>query len=295
MVWAMIVASTAGCASLKGSVFPYEPKDIQAAKEQGDMALLKKVCDGEARVRYDSSKSEACTAIKRAEAVSGGTAKDGTKGGCDTLVKRYEETSQDWDTHKALAKQFVECKFYKQLFEMVVHWGNSNEGTRLLGELEDEGHPIEAEFVKYANEHKGAKFLAVKKVETKFALKAIGGWLTKKGHTGHCKLYGEVAQGASETARVWMMPYLKDSKCKEGVGVAVELLLSDSATHRRWACQTLAVVGTPKEIRKLKVLAQTDSYSQVREEQRNGRIWAVKEWPVREACKSAVGKIQLRH
>jgi hypothetical protein len=39
---------------------------------------------------------------------------------------------------------------------------------------------------------------------------------------------------------------------------------------------------------------QTDTYSEVREEKREGRIWGVKVFPVRDSCLAASGKMQLR-
>ena len=92
-----------------------------------------------------------------------------------------------------------------------------------------------------------------------------------------------------------MIPYLKAAGCKEGIPVMVSSLTSDTANHRKWACQALGKVGTRAELDKVKTLAETDTYNFVREEERNGRIWGVKVYPVREACLAAFGKIKLRN
>jgi hypothetical protein len=96
------------------------------------------------------------------------------------------------------------------------------------------------------------------------------------------------------TAKAWTMPYYRDAKCPEGATIASDALLSERADHRIWACDTLATIGTNANLARVKTLGETDGYSEIREERREGRIWAVKVYPVRERCTAAAGKIAMR-
>ncbi len=272
----------AGCA---GTLLPVERKEVDSAIRDRDTATLTAICQGDKRVRVDDDKRRACNHLK---------AQAATSGGCDTLVKRWEGAIVSEDTQRSFGEQFAACKQYTDLFERVVHWGREEEGARLLVHLEEKGLPVEAEFVRYAETHTGEAFMPLPAGRAKFALDNIGTWLIKKGHKQHCGTIAQAARGASMTAKAWTMPYFRAAKCVEGAPIAADALLSERADHRMWACDTLATIGTPANLGKVKVLGETDGYSEIREERREGRVWAVKVYPVRESCTAAAGKITLR-
>jgi len=88
---------------------------------------------------------------------------------------------------------------------------------------------------------------------------------------------------------------LKEAKCKEGIPVAVETMVDESPRRRAYSCEILGAIGDASVLDKVKTLAETDGHSTVKEEQRDGRIWATKVYPVRDACLEAYGKIKLRN
>jgi hypothetical protein len=89
-------------------------------------------------------------------------------------------------------------------------------------------------------------------------------------------------------------PYLEEAGCKEGVPIMVSLLLSDTPAQRWHGCRALGLVGDPSVIAKLDTLAEGDGHWELVEVERDGQIYQVKSWPVREVCKEAAAKIKLR-
>ncbi|GEM_PF-2564898 len=278
-----ILVTVAGCGGLK-NIMPVENRQIRAAIKNNDMALLQDVCDGKRRVRYDSDRSRACKHIKQQSA---------TKGTCDDAVARYKGAPKNQKLVESFAREFAKCGHFTEIFEMLAHYGNGRY-QRAIGMLAKEGVPMKKQWVKYMRTHKGRRFFAMGGATAHYGLQHIGNWLVAKGHTDLCKDYIAAATGASTVAQVWVMPYLKDAKCKGGAALVSGLLTADKANHRKWACQTLGVIGGKRAAKKMAVLASTDPYSVIREQRRGGRIWATKEFPVRAACKQAYGKIKLR-
>ena len=275
----------AGCGGMLANIMPLERKQIEDANKNGDLATLERACSGQARLRYSGDKRRACQYLKRHKS---------SKGTCDDVVARYKGTSKDWPLQQSFGREFAKCNKWTEMFEVVVHWGNRAEGAKLLAMLDSEGVKVEEAWVAYLDSHKGAAFFAMGGNTAKFALDNIGKWLLKKGAKGHCRSVVAAATGANEIARAWVLPYLKGAGCAEGAVVANSLLTSDRANHRMWACQTLGIIGGKNAAAKLEVLAASDPYNEVREERRGGRVWGVKVWPVRDACKAAAGKIKLR-
>jgi len=273
-----------GCTLLQ-AIKPVERDELLKADEEGNVEFLKSVCAGDKRVRYSDDKRKACNMVKRHEAANVD---------CSNVVEAYENTPKNSEEFVgSMATKLAECGEHTFIFEHVVHWGNNAEGARILAKLEKEGQPMEEKFVEYASSHKGKAFLPK---HTKFSLDYIGKWLIKKGSTGHCALIADAVKDGTELAKVWAFPYFKDAKCAaEGVPIAAEVLLSDSAQHRIWACATLGKLGDASVLGKVETLATTDAYSEIVEERTNsGSLVAVKVWPVRDACTAAAGKIKLR-
>lgn len=282
-----------GCSLVTGLIAPADTSSINSAVSRKDEAYLEKVCNGESMARSDSDKEYACNQLERLRGP--GKALAAT---CDDVVQKYDDASKDeYSFVASMADKMAECGHYAYLFEHVVHWGNNKEGAKLLGELEGKGKPVEAEFVKYLGSHKGPKFFAVeknRKNDVLYGMDHITKWLIDKGSTQHCAAIAESATGANIVARVSVMDYFKEAKCKEGIPLAVELLLEDLPGDRTLGCNILGAIGDASVLEKVKVVAETDGFSTVKEEERNGRVWATKVYPVRDACLAASGKIKLR-
>jgi hypothetical protein len=277
-----------------GTIFPVRSEQLHDAKARKDVAFLKKICDGDLRVQYDGMKHEACEAQKELEAVGGNASGDGAAGvpagkaDCSTVVERYNSARGDREFQIAMAKQFAACGKYTELFEVVAHWGD--DGKTLIA-IDDK--QLENEFDKYAASHAGPAFLNVE--HGKHAMRNIGDWLTKTKHLGHCDAVVKAATGAKEGVRVWTLPYLREANCTTGTPIAVGLLTSEYGLSRKWACHALGDIGDASVIPKLKILANTDGWSDMQEIRGNsGATYMTKVYPVREACTGAAGKLELR-
>lgn len=272
---------------------PADNSSINSASSRGDEAYLEKVCNGETPARQDSDKEYACNRLERLRAPKKALAVS-----CDDLQKAYEDAPKDDRKFvAAMSEKMAECGHYPYLFEHVIHWGNNNEGVEILQSLEKNGKPVEEEFGKYLESHKGAMFFATtqsKKNDVLYGIAHITKWLMGKGSTQHCAAIANAATGANIYARVSVMTYFKEAKCKEGVPLATELLAEDMPGDRTLGCRILGAIGDASVLGKVKIVAETDGYSTIKEEERNGRVWATKVYPVRDACLEASGKIKLR-
>lgn len=280
---ALFTLGSVGCAGL-AAIMPVEHRDVRAALQTNNTALLKDICSGKRRVRYSGDRRTACNHLKQAAA---------TKGTCEDALARYKSVRKSQALVNSFAKEFAKCGHWDAIFEHLAHYGNRMQQPALLS-LEDSGAPLKAKYVQYLSTHKGPRFFAMGGATAHYALQHIGNWLVKKGHTDLCPQVAAAATGANPVAQAWVLPYLKTTKCTQGAPIAANLLLANNANHRKWACQALAVIGGKRDAKKMAILANTDPYSVVREVRRNGRIWATKEYPVRAACRQAVGKVKLR-
>ncbi|MCK6589778.1 MAG: hypothetical protein L6Q76_19575 [Polyangiaceae bacterium] len=283
-VTGLLVLGTSGCVGL---LAPPGMKEMDAAYERRDEAYLEEHC-GKKDGHYACKKLEALRAPAKIAALS-----------CGEVTSYYENSSKEDASAVALVgRKLAECGEYTYLFERVVHWGNGGEGKQILIKLEEEGKPVEAEFVKYLASHKGPQFFPMEKnkgLVVKYTIHHISQWLVEKGHTQHCAAFAESATGANEWARTAVLWYFEQNKCKEGIPLATELLLDEEGGTRGYACEILGVIGDASVADKVKTLAETDDFSEVVEEEREGRVYAMKVYPVREACRAAYGKIKLRN
>ncbi|MBI3073450.1 MAG: hypothetical protein HYY84_15165 [Deltaproteobacteria bacterium] len=310
-----------GCALLKGggggggSSTRDAQKELKEAQANKDVAALQKLCDDDSLGDPQSSavpmnapnsvqmkilanrraRGQACREIK---ALAG----DKDDGNCATVVKRYEEAG--WisgeshaDHYAKWARRFVKCNNFAAIFENLAHrgdYGKGGEGVKLLQSLEKDGVPVVAEFVKYAKTHKGRRFLRIKMMS--YAANHIGNWLVEGGHLDHCGVLSAALADADELLRAGILFYFTEAKCmKEGRALGVGLLAADRADSRRLACANLASTGDASVLKKLRIVSDSDGYNVVQERRGgDGRIYGVRVYPVREACKQAMGKIQLR-
>lgn len=289
-VTASFIAGVAGCAAMSDV---RSVRAINAAFDRRDEGELEKMCSGEIALASEKNRESACAKL---EVLRGPKAVQRVD--CEHVVAHYDRADKREAAFiSAAARRMAECGQYTYMFEHVIHWGNSGEGAEILIKLEEEGLPLEAEYGKYLAAHKGPEFFVTVRDHENDVIYGLGHitkWLVTKGHTQHCAAIAESATGASATARTAVLEYFKEAKCKEGVPVAVDLMLDDSPNRRAYACEILGSIGDASVLEKVKTLSETDGHSTVQEEEREGRIWATKVYPVRDACLEAYGKIKLR-
>jgi hypothetical protein len=252
-----------------------DPVDV--AYKARDLAALQAQCAGKTSLG-DGSKRRACDF---AQIVDAEDTKD-----CTRVVDLYDKgpSYNDRDFVVAMGKQFARCDLADPLFERIAPWGRGG----ILEEVEKSGAPLESLFVKYASTHPGAKFLAGEK--DGFASAHVFDWLIGQDHKGQCRLLATTVAGASDNVRRNAVVYFQENGCKEGVAFAIALLTSASASSRAVACTALGEIGDPGIAGKLAVLGDTDGYAEVQEQ----GDYAMRVYPVRDACRAAAGKIALR-
>ena len=265
--------------------------EIKTAKTHRDVATLERLCRD---LPPGNEKYDACQSAKALNA-------DVDDGNCEALATRYEASSplgdeSDVDNQVRWGHKFAKCHNYKAIFEQVAargDYGETSSGVLALVKLEADQLPVVAEFLKYAKDNSGPKFLSVPRGP--WAAAHIGDWLSIGKHK-HCSEIASAVAGASVGVQVDLLFYFTELDCTvEGRALAEPLLESDKPGARAIACNNLAKTGTRSNIRKLEILATTDEHNTLREERgAEGRVWATKVYPVREACRSAIGKIELR-
>ncbi len=291
LVAVSMVMSVSSCAQLFQALKGSTQADVDAAFAKGDVETLDAICNGK-RPAEPSPRNNACVAYRRL------TQKAAlASASCGSIVSAYREARGASSAAEQLSvgMRMAECGHYKELFEVVAHWGNGDESVNMLIAIEAAGHPVEAQWLAYLQAHQGPNFFRLEnKAHIKFALDHIGKWLIRKGHLGHCTATVAAVSDANPTAKVWVMPYLKETRCTAGLPVLVDNLLSNDAQERAWACNALGEIGDRSVLEPVTVVAESDTYYEVREEDRDGRIWGVKVHPVQEACRAAAGKLKIK-
>lgn len=266
--------------------------DINVADGRGDEKYIRDVCAGKRLAKDKESKDYACFFAEKYD-----KPKKALEADCGSIMAAYDDSPKDELSFVIqMSKKIADCGLYAELFEQVVHYGNHNEGVKILDSLASSGYPVKDEWSKYLSSHQGSQFFpAEEEAYIKYGLSHIGAWLVQGGHKDLCASTARAAAGASEAAQVWVMPYFTDATCKEGIPLMVGLLGSSNPTHRKWSCQALAKIGDKSSGAKVKILAETDAHVVEREEVRGNNVYLVKEYPVRDACQQAYGQIQLRY
>ncbi len=313
-----VLLSTTGCAEIFAGLaapLPDRSKEVNAAIERHDLAALKKHCadeslgdPNESSVPMGAAQSEK-NAIQsnraaRRSACREAAAIEGNKddGNCATVAARYAkarplDTERGYGFWVTWGKRMAKCENYEAIFEQIAHvgdFGENGDGAIILEKLEKEGVPLVAGFATYAAANRGPSFLDIKNAD--YAANHIANWLSTGKHFDQCATLAKALPGASEDARARMLFYFTDAKChKEGAAVGLGLLTAQGAGNRVRACVNLGETGDVSVLKKVQILATSDTYSEVQEKQGNdGRIYGVKVFPVRDACSAAAGKIQLR-
>lgn len=269
-----------GCAAFAK---PVGSLDVIQAKQRRDIAFIDAVCSGQKKVEHPNVKNQAC-AVKQDMDASAST-------DCGSLVERFRsspKTSEaDADT---LSLQFEACGMYTEFFETAAWFGSGQVMT------EFDAGKLEAAFLAYARDHTGPAFLpAADEAHAGYAMRHIGSWLKDKGLLGHCAAVTRSVDGAAEAVRAWALPYFTAARCADATSVTVGLLASTNPEHRKWACDALGVFGDAKAASKLQIVAASDGFEEIREETAaSGRVYAVKAYPIRDACRQAAGQVALR-
>lgn len=192
----------------------------------------------------------------------------------------------------AVLDKLISCGSGEYIFEKIAHVGDMGPrgmGVNILKDADKRSNgALLKVFTEYATNNTGAAFL--NDDHSEFGANHIGNWLSDSGHNDLCKPLTTALTGSAEKVRANILFYLARNKCKEGLPIATELLASNSANFRALACTNLANFGDKTVLKKVKTVAETDTYFEVQE---NGG-YAVKVYPVADACKEAYGKIQLR-
>ena len=270
---------------------PANRTSIMRAANSKQWEYITRVCEGTIPAETPNVKDYAC----KYQAEKDGPNKIKSVA-CDEVIEAYGAYQpKSLDFQHAAGAKYAECDLWTELFEQVVHWGNADQGVKVLKKLEQDGTPVQKEYVRYLQSHIGKDYFNLSaNNEIKFSLDYIGKWLIANGHTDLCDEVVASASGSSEWAKVWTLPYLKKASCTNGSSIANELLLSDNHDHHLWACQTLGSIGGKRELKKTKVLSKSDPYVVVKKEIRNDRLYEIKIYPVREACLAESGKIEIR-
>lgn len=182
----------------------------------------------------------------------------------------------------AVGLRAAECKAWDLVWTDLVHQGER--GPILLGKLAGAGVAVEAELMTYLAGHKDHPFdFEHGAYATEHALT----WLRAAGKVGKCERFVPYAKKASATTLGTWLAFFADTECRAALPLVLPRLKSKIADQRRQACAIIGVLGSKKDIAKLKVLAKRDPEYKI--ERGN-----VKTYWVREACDAAIGQIELQ-
>ena len=167
-------------------------------------------------------------------------------------------------------------------------------GRPALVLAEKKGADVAGAFRQYAQTHTRAKFLPqdADGHSAAYAAAQLGGWLIDTKRYDACKPLAAAVAGADETVVSSLASYFVEAGCAAANPLALDLLSSNNSNTRVIACNMLAQIGDSSDLPKVKVIADTDTATTILADRESGT--AIKTFPVAEACKAAVGKIQLR-
>ncbi len=271
--------------------------EVSSAIKARDVSRLTALCDDETLGSVEREPRHAACA----ELVAIKSNED--TGDCSTVVERSRSakmTRADLDApvdfSSRWAARLAKCEKYDEIFEQFAHLGEGRDtstGVQVLQRLERDGVPLFAAFGRYAREHAGPSFLNVKAAS--YAGSHIGAWLLLAGRRDQCSVLLKALNDAPEGVRVGLLFYFEEAGCKaEGTAVALSLLAAKKDTSRVRSCASLGKLGATTAQPQLQLLADSDSFFVVRETVTNGRVYGVKVFPVRDACRDALTSLKLQ-
>jgi hypothetical protein len=292
---------------MRANSIPTADAACKAATElhaaSGNVKRLKQICQGQRRAspfyKWRSRKG-ACSAVASAGSKVGMKALASAT--CGTIISVFEKhkdqtvslnkrdmpKAQQHKNFNAFALKMASCKKWDYLFTKLMHWGGSSgPGRGMLDALAKAGHKVEKLALAFVKRTRGKLF---KFEHADHALSHLVGYLKDSRPTKSCRSWVKWAYKLPDGVWGSMNWYLRETKCKGAVKVALKRFGSSSTSVRIGACKTVGKLGKRRHIGKLKVLAKRDGYSKwVRRGYRKVRIW-----PVREACNAAIGQIKVR-
>lgn len=270
---------------------PACPAMLRLATKKNDQAHIKFMCEEDG---YD----DACRTWKMQARFA-----DLARPDCSTLRGRVTEARKDFlsssnATPEELGRvvgALARCGEGQMIFETIAHIGDlgvNGYGTKVLLVAEKEaGAELFGTFEKYLKENAGPKYLSAEHGD--FAANHISNWLLETNRRDLCNPIVQAATGAKEPAIAGTMIYFSSTDCKEGAPLAVQLLSSESPSHREVGCDTLAKVGDQSHLEKLSVVAENDPAYRLVERVGGSGVFT-KEFFVADACRAAISKIKLR-
>ncbi len=274
---------------------------VDLYRETHNLKKLKAICQGQStRSPYYHwrHRNQACKAVSAAGASAGLSAFSGAT--CQNAVAMFEKHKQGLVSAYSLSKaqkqanfdavalKLAKCGQWDYIFEKLMHWGGSHgQGRKMLDALHRAGFKLEKLMFAYMKRHRRRLFDFK---HAGYALDHWTGYLYDRRMFRNCRKWVKWAYKIPD--KVWgnINWFLRNAKCRGAARVAIKRLRSNNARVRKGACVTLGVLGRRRHLRKVRILARTDGYYKwVRRGWRKYRVY-----PVRDACKAAAGKIQLR-
>ncbi|MFH2007097.1 MAG: hypothetical protein ABI333_10970 [bacterium] len=180
--------------------------------------------------------------------------------------------------------KLVKCNNWDYVIEKLIHWGGNNgDGAALLTALHKAGKKLETQMLAYMKRHKRSLFNFE---HAGYALDHYTSWMhNNRLHKG-CGKYIPYAKLLAD--KVWgnFAWYFRMSQCKAAADIVAKRLASPRSATRAGACKTLGRIGSKRHLRKINIVARSDSHFTF--------IRGYRTFTVRQACRAAAGQIQLR-
>jgi hypothetical protein len=208
-----------------------------------------------------------------------------------TEIKKYSQRRAVWDSTRRLyykgGVKIAKCGQWDFVFRSLLHWGNRNRmGVTLLNKINEAGMNAEQQLISWMKKQtrpfdfKNGGYAAYNAVQ----------YFKKKEKFSHCRLFHTLTQRATEKIKGKLIYYFYLARCKNAERMMTARLSSDVPGHRRQACDVLGRIGTPRVLRKLRILSYSDPAFTIKRR----KYVAYRVYHVRTACRAAMGKIQLR-
>jgi hypothetical protein len=233
------------------------PAALRLAVKKDDRAYIKSTCEQD---QFDP----ACRSVKRWE-----TFADLAEPDCSTLTGRVAEARKSFLSANEAAPEelapvvaaLARCGDAATSFEGIAaegEWHFGGFGGQVLSAADKAAGPaLLGTFEAYMKAKAGAGFLE----GSGYAAHHVAGWLLETRRMDLCRPLAATLKGAHERVVANIVDYFKQTECKEAAPLAVELLASDDAEFRQWGCAALALLGDKSHLRKLGVVAESDSAS----------------------------------
>ncbi len=210
----------------------------------------------------------------------------------DSFMKPNETRSEVFGR---VVGALARCDEGATIFEKIAHIGNggaSGYGTRvLLAAHEVAGEALDKALTDYLASHQGKAFLAAEHGE--YAADHLAQFLVAEKRDNLCEPLATAAKDAAPKVQAALMSYFVAFGCTKAAPLAVGLLASDVAEERRLGCVASGKLADASALPKLGIVADSDTTSRVVERPEGSGVF-MKERYVSDACREAMGKIQLR-